>query len=82
MNHRQVFGITSRYPIERAEFSHAEGGQQSRRPLASRIAVGTIGGIQFIGTAHPGYLLVANHVVEELQVVVAWHAKQVGNIAK
>lgn len=79
VDHRQVFGITAGHAVQRAQLPDAEGGEQRRGRFATRIAVGGVGGVQFVGAAYPGDLRMSDDVIEELQVVIPRHAEDVAD---
>ena len=76
MQHRNVLGEATGHAVQRAQFTHAVGGEQCTTALHSRVAIGGIGGIQFVGAAHPTKRAVSNDVVKKLEIVVSGYAKQ------
>ncbi|VTP73571.1 Uncharacterised protein [Leclercia adecarboxylata] len=50
--------------------------KSAAKPFAARVAIGRVGGVQFIGTTNPANIRAGDNVIEKLQIVVAWHTKQ------
>src|SRR5580692_6021854 len=53
MDDREVFSIGPANAANRAEFADAVGGAQSRYAVDTSVAIGSVGGVEFIATANP-----------------------------
>ncbi len=76
MQNRNMLGETARDTVHGAKLAHPKGGQERGKTFAARVAIGRVGGVQFIGTTNPANIRAGDNVIEKLQIVVAWHTKQ------
>jgi hypothetical protein len=53
MDDREVFSIGPANTANRAEFADAVGGAQSRYAVVTSVAIGSVGGVEFIATSNP-----------------------------
>src|SRR5580692_5331922 len=53
MDDREVFSIGPANAANRAEFADAVGGAQSRYAVVTSVAIGSVGGVEFIATSNP-----------------------------
>jgi hypothetical protein len=53
MDDREVFSIGPANTANRAEFADAVGGAQSRHAVVTSVAIGSVGGVEFIATSDP-----------------------------
>ena len=81
MQYRNMLSKASRDSVQRTQFTHAKGSEQRAAPLHSCIAIGGVGGVEFICAADPTNLAMRNNVVKKLEVVVSGDTKQVVNAA-
>ncbi|MCY1365908.1 hypothetical protein D9M69_527820 [compost metagenome] len=79
VEHRQVFGIGPGDTVERTELAHAIGGTDRPHALDARVAVGGVGGVQFVAAAHPALPGRGADRIADGEGIVAWNAKDVGD---
>ncbi len=77
MHQGHPLGIAAGDPVDRAQLSDSEGGQQGAESPGAGIAVGGVRGAEFVGGTHPLDLGRGEDGVENRQVVVAGHAEEV-----
>jgi hypothetical protein len=53
MDDGKVFSVGPANPANRAEFADAVGGAQSRYAVVTSVAIGSVGGVEFIATSNP-----------------------------
>ena len=53
MDHREVFSVGAANAANRAEFADAVGGAQSRYAMGTSVAIGRVGGVEFVATSNP-----------------------------
>jgi hypothetical protein len=77
MDDREVFSIGPANAANRAEFADAVGGAQSRYAVDTSVAIGSVGGVEFIATANPSKVSVRGDGIVDRKCEVTGNTEDV-----
>ncbi len=75
MEHRQPMGFAAHHAIDRRQLTHAVGGGEDGGTADTGVAIGGVGGIQFVGAGHPGEAGHQFRGIVDREGVVARHSE-------
>jgi hypothetical protein len=77
MDDRKVFSIGPGNTANRAEFADAVGGAQSRYAVVTSVAIGSVGGVEFIATSNPSKVSVRGDSIVDRKCEVPGNTEDV-----